>query len=120
MIRPNHHLSLVSRAALAALFALPLMGCYVEARTAGPPPPPSGEVVVEADPPPPPPPQVEVQPAPPGAEFFWVGGYHRWDGHRYVWVGGRYERRPHANARWTAAHWERRGNARVFIEGRWD
>ena len=63
--------------------------------------PPQGEVVVESEPPPPPPPEQEVVPASPGPEYVWIGGYHRWDGHRYVWVRGRYDRRPHANARWT-------------------
>src|SRR5580698_1451559 len=61
------------------------------------------EVVVQGAPPPLPPPQIEVQPAPPGVEFVWVGGYHRWDGHSYVWVHGRYEHRPHASAQWRAA-----------------
>jgi hypothetical protein len=91
-------------------------GCYVEAAAA--PPTVEGEVVVES-PPPPPPPEVEVVPASPGAEFVWVGGYHRWEGRRYAWVRGRYERRPHAQARWEGAHWEARGRGRVWVEGRW-
>jgi hypothetical protein len=107
--------------ALAAMFALSVMGCYVEtgAAVGGPPPPPAGEVVVESDPPPPPPPEQEVVPASPGVDYVWVGGYHRWDGRRYVWVRGRYEHRPHANARWRAAHWEARGRGHVWVEGRW-
>jgi hypothetical protein len=106
-----------------ALFALSVMGCYVEAGTqAGPPPPPppQQEVVVESEPPPPPPPEQEVVPASPGADYIWIGGYHRWDGHHYVWTKGRYDRRPHANARWNAAHWEARGRGHVWVEGRWD
>ena len=59
-------------------------------------------------------------PPPPGPEFLWVAGYHRWDGHRYVWTGGRYERRPHANARFEPAHWEARGRGKVWIEGHWN
>jgi hypothetical protein len=78
------------------------------------------EVVVEGEAPAPPPPQVEVVPAAPGPDFFWVRGYHRWDGHHYVWMGGRYERRPHPNAQWRAAHWETRGRGHVWIEGNWD
>jgi hypothetical protein len=78
------------------------------------------ELVVQGPPPAPPPPQVEVVPASPGVEFFWVGGYHRWDGHAYVWTGGRYEHRPHAGAQWHAAHWEPRGGGHVWIEGNWD
>jgi hypothetical protein len=105
---------------LLALTAVALGGCYAEA---GPPPPapPQGEaeVVVQGEPPPPPPVQVEVVPAAPSPEYFWVAGYHRWWGGRYVWVAGRYERRPHPAARWEGAHWEARGNGRVFVEGRW-
>jgi len=105
---------------LATLLAtLSTTGCYVQAR-AVPPPPPEGEVVVESEPPPPPPPaEVEVVPASPGVEYVWVGGYHRWDGRRYVWIRGRYERRPHERARWENAHWEARGRGRVWVEGRW-
>jgi hypothetical protein len=80
------------------------------------------EVVVEGPPPATPAPQAETVPPSPGLEFMWVGGYHRYDGptHRYVWVGGRYERRPHPGAQWKAAHWEPRGHQHVWIEGNWD
>jgi hypothetical protein len=110
--------------ALCSVFAaIPATGCYVEARTravAPPPPAVEGEVVVEESPPPPPPPvEVEVPPPSPGVEYVWVGGYHRWEGRRYIWVRGRYERRPHAAARWEPAHWEGRGRGHVFVEGRW-
>jgi hypothetical protein len=103
-------------------------GCTVEAETRPvryepappPPPPPQAEIVVESEPPPPPPAEQEAPPPPPGPEFVWIGGYHRWDGHGYVWVRGRYERRPHAAAHWRAAHWEGRGRGHVWIEGRWE
>jgi hypothetical protein len=84
------------------------------------PPPVQAEIVVEGAPPAPPPPQQEAVPASPGVEFLWVPGYHRWDGHHYVWTHGRYEHRPHANARWTASHWEPRGQGHVWIEGNWE
>jgi ribosomal protein L12E/L44/L45/RPP1/RPP2 len=84
------------------------------------PPAAQAEIVVEGEPPPPPSPEHEVVAASPGAEFVWVPGYHRWDGHRYIWIHGRYERRPHANARWTGAHWEARGHSHVWIEGNWE
>lgn len=77
------------------------------------------DVVVES-PPPAPAAEVEVVPANTyGADYVWIGGYHRWDGRRYVWVRGRYERRPHAAARWEVAHWEVRGRGHVWVEGRW-
>lgn len=34
----------------------------------------------------PPAPIVERRPPPPERGYVWVGGYHRWDGARYVWV----------------------------------
>jgi WXXGXW repeat (2 copies) len=37
----------------------------------------------------PPPPQVEVVPAA-RVGYVWAPGYWRWNGYRYVWVGGRY------------------------------
>ena len=123
MIRSNQFTRSAALSALSAMFALSVMGCSVETGAAvggpPPPPPPAGEVVVENDPPPPPPPEQEAVPASPGPEYVWIGGYHRWDGHRYVWMRGRYDRRPHANARWTAAHWEARGRGHVWVEGRW-
>ena len=109
---------IASLVALTSLGSLGLSGCAVEASTP-PGPPVQGEVVVQGEPPPPPPAQVEVVPAPPSPEYFWVPGYHRWYGGRYVWVAGRYERRPHPAARWEGAHWEVRPNGRVFVEGRW-
>jgi len=101
---------------LVALTALPLGGCYVEARTATAD---DGEVY-ESEPPPPPAPLVEVVPVAPGPEFLWIAGYHHWDGHRYVWVQGRYERRPHPRAHWVHPHWEVRGRAHVWVRGRWE
>jgi hypothetical protein len=97
--------------------AVPAMGCYAEATV--PAPAVSGEVVVEGEPPPPPPVQVEVAPPPPAPDYYWVVGYHRWYGGRYVWVPGRYERRPHPAAVWAPAHWEMHPRGRIWIEGRW-
>jgi hypothetical protein len=100
---------------LGALCGVPLVGCYAEAR-----PVPADETVYEAEPPPPPVAEVEVVPAAPGPEFFWVPGYHRWNGRQYVWIRGRYERRPHARAHWVPSHWVVRGRSHVWVEGRWE
>jgi hypothetical protein len=81
---------------------------------------PAQETSYEAEPPPAPPPVQEAPPPAPGADYVWVGGYQRWDGHGYAWVHGRYERRPHPAARWAPAHWENRGRAHVWVEGRWN
>jgi WXXGXW repeat (2 copies) len=102
----------VSLATLALAGSFSGCSCTVESS-------PPAETVYESEPPPPPPPQQEVLPPPPGPEFVWIGGYHRWNGRAYVWVPGRYNRRPHAAARWEAAHWEGRGRAHVWVEGRW-
>lgn len=109
----------MNRKTVSALFLggvlTALSGCYAEAV---PGPAVEGEVTVTA-PPPPPPPEVEVVAASPGPEYYWVAGYHRWWGGRYVWVRGHYERRPYATARWYPAHWERTARGHVWIEGRW-
>jgi hypothetical protein len=100
---------------LATLCIAPATGCYVEAHPVA-----GDEPVYEGEPPPPPAAEVEVVPAAPGPEFVWVGGYHRWNGRQYVWVRGRYERRPHARAHWVPAHWVARGRGHVWVEGRWE
>ncbi len=55
----------------------------------------------------------------PSREHVWISGYHRWDGHAYVWEPGRWERPPRAHAVWVAPRWERRRDGYVFVEGRW-
>jgi hypothetical protein len=62
---------------------------------------------------------VEHRPARPGRDYVWLPGYHRWDGHRHVWVEGRWERPPHRHARWERHHWEHRREGWVLVEGRW-
>jgi hypothetical protein len=115
-----------SRFALAALAcASLLLGCYVEpgpgpGPAPPPPPPPQQTEVVEAPPPPPPPESEPAPPPPPGPDYGWVAGYQRWNGHGYAWERGHYEHRPHAGARWNGAHWEERGRAHVWVEGRWE
>ena len=48
-----------------------------------------------------------------------MDGYHRWNGHRYVWVRGHWVRPPHPGAVWVAHRWEQRGDGWVLIEGHW-
>jgi len=58
-------------------------------------------------------------PPPPHRHFVWVDGYWGWNGHRHVWVPGRYvpARRGYA---WRQSRWEqtRHGHWRLH-EGRW-
>lgn len=67
-----------------------------------------------------PPPVIVEHPGPPPERgFIWIGGYHRWDGERYVWVPGHYERPPRPGMRWVAHRYVRRGGGWVFVEGHW-
>ncbi len=67
----------------------------------------------------PPPPVVEVRGPRPGAEFVWVDGYHRWEGERYVWTPGRWDRPPHPGARWVAHRWVRVHDHWELRPGHW-
>jgi hypothetical protein len=77
----------------------------------------SAQLVVRIGPPPPRP--VEVVPPPPHPGWVWQPGYHRWDGHAYVWVPGAYAAAPHPGARWVPGHWANRGGGYVWVEGHW-
>ncbi|MBB5063961.1 YXWGXW repeat-containing protein [Granulicella mallensis] len=77
------------------------------------------QVVVRIGPPPPRP--VERVPPPPFEHRGWVWqeGYHRWDGHGYIWVPGHYAEPPYEHAHWDPGHWANRGGGYVWIEGHW-
>ena len=62
---------------------------------------------------------VERRGPPPGRGYIWTPGYHRWDGHRHVWVPGAWVLPPRARAHWVPAHWVRRHHEYVFVEGHW-
>ena len=62
---------------------------------------------------------VERRVAAPGPGFVWIAGYHRWDGHAYVWEPGRWELPPREHAVWIAPRWQHRHDGYVFVEGRW-
>jgi hypothetical protein len=70
---------------------------------------------------PPPPRHVEVIPPPPPEHpgWGWHAGYHRWDGHGYVWVPGSYVEAPYPHAHWVDGHWANRGGSYVWVEGHW-
>ncbi len=55
----------------------------------------------------------------PGRDYVWLPGYYRWEGNRYIWEKGRWDRPPRAHARWIAPRWEHRRDGYVFIEGHW-
>ena len=62
---------------------------------------------------------VETRGVAPGPGYVWVSGYHRWDGNAYVWTPGRWDRPPHAHARWVAHRWVHRNGGYVLVEGHW-
>jgi hypothetical protein len=94
-----------------------LAGCYVESEPVAPTA--QGEVVVADPPPPPPPPPEEAPPPPPSQGVVWVPGAHRWDGNRYVYEKGHYDRPPRENARYVQGHWEQRGKGKTWVNGHW-
>ena len=67
----------------------------------------------------PPAPVVERPGPPPERGFVWIAGYHRWDGGRYAWVPGRWDRPPHPGAHWEPHRWEHRHGGWVMAEGHW-
>lgn len=74
------------------------------------------EVVVRVAPPPA---VREHYGRPPHRGFVWIAGYQRWDGARYVWAPGRWERPPRPHAAWVPAHWAHCHGGWVLIEGHW-
>jgi hypothetical protein len=62
---------------------------------------------------------VEHRPPPPDRGYVWIDGYHNWDGTRYVWVPGRWDRPPHPGQRWVAHRWVHRGDHWEMREGHW-
>lgn len=105
---------LIGSLALAALFALPSLGCVVRgsggAYISGP-----SVAVVEVEQEPPPPRIVHVSHRP---GYIWIDGRWNWRGGRWVWMNGRYERE-RVGHYWAPGRWERRGRGHVYVEGRW-
>jgi hypothetical protein len=79
----------------------------------------NAQIVVRIGPPPPRPVERIPQPPPEHRDWAWRAGYHRWDGHAYVWVPGEYVEPPHPHARWVPGHWDHRGGGYVWVEGHW-
>jgi len=65
----------------------------------------------------PPPPRVEVVPAA-RVGYVWAPGYWNWNGHRHVWVGGRYVHARHGY-HWAPHTWVQRDGRWHFEEGGW-
>jgi hypothetical protein len=67
----------------------------------------------------PPPPVVEHYGPPPRPGWVWMGGFHRWDGARYVWVPGHYAAPPRPGVRWVPDSYYRRGGRYYYRHGYW-
>jgi hypothetical protein len=51
--------------------------------------------------------------------WIWTPGYWAWEGHRHVWMDGRWvHTRP--GMRWEAARWDRHGDRYRFSPGHWE
>jgi hypothetical protein len=68
---------------------------------------------------PPPPGRFEARGVAPGPGFVWIDGYWGYNGGRYGWVPGRWDRPPRGRARWEAGRWETRRGRYYYREGRW-
>jgi hypothetical protein len=97
--------TMVKKIALAALIALTFLPAASYA-----------QVVVRIGPPPP---VVEHRPPPPDHGYVWIAGYQRWDGARYVWSPGRWDRPPHPGAHWVSHRWVHHHDHWELQEGHW-
>ena len=79
----------------------------------------NAQIVIRIGPPPPRPVEVIPEPPPVHRDWVWVPGYHRWDGHGYVWVPGEYRRPPHHGAVWVPGEWRAERGGHVWHEGHW-
>ena len=48
----------------------------------------------------------------------WVAGYHKWNGHRYVWVRGRWVK-PRKGSVWVQGHWAHNRHGWYWVGGHW-
>lgn len=62
---------------------------------------------------------VETHATPPHPGYVWRDGYHRWDGHRYVWVRGEWVRPPYRNAAWVSGRWDHERRGYYWVPGHW-
>ncbi len=67
----------------------------------------------------PPPRRYEAVPPPPGASYVWVPGHWRWNGYRYIWIGGRYDVRRNSWHHWVDGRWVVVNGRWVWLDGHW-
>jgi hypothetical protein len=106
---------------LAGRWSVPASDVERDLTVHAPTPPPAPRA--EAAPPPVISPTPSVQPAPvrfslPPA-VVWTPGFWQWDGARWVWVAGAWQRPPTPSATWRPDRWQPRGAGAVFLPGGW-
>jgi hypothetical protein len=71
--------------------------------------------------PPPPAPHVEAVPPAPGplGIYAWIPGRWHWDGHRYGWAYGVWQRRAYGGAVWAPGFWDHHHDHWRWRDGRW-
>jgi len=62
--------------------------------------------------------RVEVVPAAPSADHFWIAGHWHWNGSAHAWVGGRWELARPAQV-WVPEHWGLDGRRWHLYGGYW-
>jgi hypothetical protein len=75
-----------------------------------------GDIYVQSAPPAP---IYETVPAAPGPGYYWINGYWRWNGSRYVWAHGYYATAPYSGASWHAGHWAQNRYGWYWRAGHW-
>ena len=106
--------NVLSSFGLAALLALPSVGCMVHGSGGAYVSAPVAVVEVESEPPPP---RVVHYDTRPG--FIYIEGRWNWSGGQWVWMDGYYERE-RVGYSYAPGRWERRGRRHVWVEGRWN
>jgi hypothetical protein len=75
----------------------------------------AAEVVKEA----PPAPLYDERGRAPSKDSVWIPGYHKWNGTVYVWVPGRWDKKPNRHSTYVAGRWRHQKDGYVFEEGHW-
>ncbi len=66
---------------------------------------------------PPPPLKTEIKTAKPGPNAVWIDGHWKWNGHKYVWKPGYWEKNPRGT--WVPGHYTKRSRGHVWVPGHW-
>ena len=96
---------------IIAWSAAALLAFGIGTAVAQPPPPPNPYGPI-------PPPRAEVVP-PPRSGYYWEPGHWHWNGHRYIWIDGRWVGGPPRRGHYVEGHWRWNGNHYVWVPAHW-